>query len=97
MNMTDSIYVRRIENGVVLQNILSGVFCRRTAGLELDNAGFSGGGQITVRIPQHLQPKVCLGDQICRQGDHFWYTVVEIRDNRVANSGISHWKVIGKR
>lgn len=95
--MTDCVYVRCSRQGVVQSYMLRGVRCTVTEGIEADSAGFSGAGQMIVRLSASTAPLLCCGDQIRRADSEIWYTVAQISDNSIPGSGLSHRKVIGKR
>ena len=97
VNMTDSLFVERAgaKPGERIQ--IRGVHCVEKDGIKKDSAGFSGGGEMVVRIPKGVKQEIDCGDRICRVGSHSYYTVVEIRDNCMAGSALSHRKLIAKR
>ncbi len=99
MKMMDTLLIRRLDRrtGTVLQAQVSGVYCTVTEAIRTDDGGFCRDGQITVRIPGTGGAQVECGDEISRAGSNLWFTAVEVRDNRKSDSGLSHWKVIGRR
>lgn len=96
MKMTDSILIRR-RGSTLEEQLLQGVYCSETRAMQSETVGYKADGRLVVRIPEKLEPELRCGDQICRMGSKYWYTVAEIYDNRQACSRLSHWKIIGKR
>ncbi len=97
LHMTDSIRLRKRNRDGVSDYVIANVFCTETVGVQSERVGFNGSGQLTVRLPKTVETDIRCGDQICREGSAVWYTVAEICDNRRAGSGLSHWKIVGRR
>ncbi len=97
MEMQESILVRKRGQSKGQEQVINGVFCSENVGIQADNAGFVGSGQLIVRMPEEFLADIECGDQICRVGSYAWYTVAQIQDNRRRGSNLSHWKIVGKR
>lgn len=99
MMMHDCITVLRYKSGTELsdKDIISGVLCTVTDAISVDGGGFAKGGQLIVRIPGDAEVLLACGDEISPDGGRNWFTVAELKDNRKQGSGLSHWKVIGRR
>ncbi len=97
MDMQESILVKKRGQSKDKEQVVCGVFCSESVGIQADKTGFSGQGQLIVRIPEAVLADIECGDQICRVGSYTWYTVAQKQDNRRQGSNLSHWKIIGKR
>ncbi len=97
MKMEDSLRVRHRKATGFTEEIIRGVHCLETIGIQKDAVGHAGNGQMIVRIPGEQAIAIRLGDEICRVGSYTWFTVVEIQDNRLCGSHLSHFKIVGKR
>ncbi|MBE7041634.1 MAG: hypothetical protein E7400_06685 [Ruminococcaceae bacterium] len=99
MRMEDSLLIRSLDRaaGHFNQAEAHGVLCTVTDAVETDGRGFVSGGQLIVRIPERESVAICCGDEVSHDGGVSWFTVTEIRDNRRADTPLSHRKVIGRR
>ncbi len=99
MRMEDCIIIRKRNRKTNLfEDVMhTGVLCTMTDIISLDGSGFSENGQLVVRVPDRDGFFVACGDEISPDGGREWFTVTEVRDNRRERSGLSHWKVIGRR